>query len=344
MNTSSAGAESSRNSRWQLVGLLVAVSFWANSALAVTLKIATVSPEGSGWTKVLRAAGKDIEAQTDGRVKLKFYPGGVMGDDKTVMRKIRVGQLHGAVLTAGPFIPLYKDIQLFNLTMTFRTLAEVDYVRERLDQTLLDGLEAKGYTAFGFAGVGFAYAMSLDPGTSVGDARSQKVWIPDGDVAAAQAFRAFDIQPIPLAIIDVLAGLQTGLINGVAAPPVGVLALQWHTQLKYALDLPLLYIYGLLAVSNKHFAKIDDADQVIVRKRLAAAVAEVDATSRSDHEQALAVLRKQGIKWAVPSTEEAAEWQMFGELANDQMVAEGLLTGELYAKVKRLLAEYRMAH
>ncbi len=318
---------------WLLLG--------AGGAQAVTLKIATVSPEGSGWMKVLRESGKEIAKRTDGRVTLKFYPGGVMGDDKAVMRKIRIGQLQGAVLTTGPLIPLYKDIQLFNLTMTFRNLDEVDYVRQRLDKTVLDGLEANGFTAFGFAEVGFAYAMGMEEGTSVAHARAQKVWIPDGDVAAAQAVAAFGITPVPLAITDVLAGLQTGLINGVAVPPIGALALQWHTQLKTAVDLPLLYIYGMLAVSNKYFEKISEADQLVVRELLGAAVNEVNSTSRSDHEQALAVLRQQGIKFAVPSDEETAEWRKYGEEANELMVREGLLDAALYGKVKQLLAEYR---
>ena len=313
----------------------------ASAAHAVTLKIATVSPEGSGWMKVLRASGKELEQRTDGRVKLKFFPGGVMGDDKAVMRKIRINQLQGAVLTTGPLIPIYKDIQLFNLTTTFRSLEEVDYVRERLDQTVLDGLQANGFTAFGFAEVGFAYAMGTQKGTSVEFARTQKVWIPDGDVAAAQAVAAFDIKPVPLPITDVLAGLQTGLINGVAAPPIAALALQWHTQLKTAIDLPLIYIYGMLAINNKYFDKIDDADKAIVREVLSAAVKEVNSTSRSDHEQALAVLKKSGIDFEKPSASETAEWRKYGEEANDLMVKNGLLSGDLYDQVKKLLAEYR---
>ncbi len=313
----------------------------SGAAHAVTLKIATVSPEGSGWMKVLRKSGKEIAERTDGRVKLKFYPGGVMGDDKAVMRKIRIGQLHGAVLTTGPLIPFYKDIQLFNLTMTFRDLDEVDYVRSKLDATVLAGLEENGFTAFGFAEVGFAYAMGKEPGTSVAHARTQKVWIPDGDIAAAQAVEAFGITPVPLAITDVLAGLQTGLINGAAVPPIGALALQWHTQLETAVDLPLLYIYGMLAVSNKHFKKVNEADQLIVREVLGAAVDQVNFTSRNDHEQALAVLKQQGIEFAKPSAEETAEWMRYGEAANDAMVEEGLLGAELYGEVKELLAQYR---
>ena len=245
------------------------------------------------------------------------------------------------MLTTGPLIPLYNDIQLFNLTTTFRNLDEIDYVRQRLDGMLLEGLEKNGFTAFGFAEVGFAYAMSTTPGRSVGDARKQKVWIPDGDVAAAQAVEAFGIRPVPLAITDVLAGLQTGLINGVAAPPIGALALQWHTQLKHAIDLPILYIYGMLAIQNKAFAKISAADQAVLREVLGAAVQEVNASSRRDHEQALEVLKKQGIVFSKPNAEEEKEWISYGEAANEDMVKEGLLSREAYSEVQRLLAEYR---
>lgn len=342
MTISSSVSLAARQLQALVVGVIVSmVALTPVTVSAATLRIATVSPEGSGWTKVLRKSGKEIEARTEGRVKLKFFPGGVMGDDKAVMRKIRIGQLQGAVLTTGPLIPFYNDIQLFNLTTTFRNLDEIDYVRERLDGMLLEGLEKNGFTAFGFAEVGFAYAMSTTPGRSVSDARKQKVWIPDGDVAAAQAVEAFGIRPVPLAITDVLAGLQTGLINGVAAPPIGALALQWHTQLHHAIDLPILYIYGMLAIQNKAFAKLSGADQAVLREVLGAAVQEVNATSRSDHEQALAVLKKQGIEFMKPNAAEEQEWINYGEAANQDMVKEGLLSQKAYSEVKRLLAEHR---
>ncbi len=80
------------------VGLLVLA---ATPVHAVVFKIATVSPDGSAWMKLLREAASDITTRTEGRVTFKFYPGGIMGDDKAVLRKIRARQLHGAILTAG---------------------------------------------------------------------------------------------------------------------------------------------------------------------------------------------------------------------------------------------------
>ena len=160
-----------------LAGLVLAVAgaaLWPTFAAGATLKIAALSPEGSVWMNLLRAGGESVAAATEGRVAFKFYPGGVMGDDKAVLRKMRVGQLHGAVMTAGALVQVYPDIALYNLPMLFRSGDEADYVRERLDARLMAGLEERGFVAFGFAEVGFAYAMSQNPVTSVADAGKQR--------------------------------------------------------------------------------------------------------------------------------------------------------------------------
>lgn len=308
---------------------------------AATLKIATISPDGSLWMKGLRDVAAKIKAETNGSVIVKYYPGGVMGDDKTVLRKIRIGQLHGAVVTVGVIAQQYPDIQIYGLPMVFRSSDELDYVRQRMDPILVEGLRAEGFESFGLAEIGFAYTMSASQVASVDDVRAQKVWVPDGDLASARALAAYKISPIPLGIADVLGGLQTGLINTIAGPPVGAIALQWHTRLKHVVDLPLLYTYGLLAVSNKAFAKLNPQEQAIVRKHMTVAVKSVDTRSRADHEQAIAALKKQGLVWHEPNEEQRAQWQSLADTANSQMVSEGFVTETRWKQMMGYLAEVR---
>ena len=154
------------------------------SGYAVTFKIATLSPDGSGWMKVLRKYAKNVEERTNGNVKFKFYPGGVMGDDKAVMRKMRVGQLHGAVVTAGGVMHAYPDINLYALPMAFESAAEVDAVRKVMDAKLMEGLAQKKFIGFGLAEVGFAYPMTQASASSVNGVRQMKVWTPDNDPGA----------------------------------------------------------------------------------------------------------------------------------------------------------------
>jgi len=319
-----------------LVGLLAVAP-----AHAVTLKIATLSPDGSGWMKEMRAAGQEVETDTAGRVTLKFYPGGVMGDDKAVLRKMKLGQLQGAALTGGSLTGAFTDVQLYNLPMVFRSLEEVDHVRHQMDGYIVDGLRANGYTALGLAEVGFAYAMSNLSDTSVAAARRQKVWVPDGDPGTAHTAAAFGIAPVPLAIGDVLAGLQTELINAVAMPPVGAVALQWHTQLQYLLDLPLMYVYGTFVFANKDFDALPEEDRRIVADRVGRRLKTVDGANRADHEAALAALVRQGVTVLTPTPTEVAEWQANADAAVERLLTQGVVSRSAYDRMMEQLAEFR---
>ena len=250
------------------------VTFLADGA--TNFKIATISPDGSSWMKLLREGGRSVERATEGRVKFKFYPGGVKGDDQTVLKLMRVGQLHGGIVTTGVFNRIYPDVQVYNLPMHFRTPQEIDRVRTMLDPELMRGLENAGFVCFGIAEVGMAYAMGKKRATSIAGARRLKVWTPQGDEAAMRTLVAFGITPIPSSIVNVLPGLQTGLFDTITTPPVAAVALQWHTQIRYVLDLPLMYVYGLFVVSATQFERLSDADQTTLRSIMADVVRQAD--------------------------------------------------------------------
>ncbi len=310
---------------------------------AATIKLATESPAGTVWMTLLREAGAAIEQETSGRVELKIYPGGVMGDDATVMRKMRIGQLQAAILTTGTFGQIFPDAQIYNLPMQFASFEEVDYVRERLDGVLRQGLEDKGFICPGLAEVGMAYAMSRRPVRSISDASGIKLWTPVGNVAAAKAITAFGISPVPLSIADVLAGLQTGLVDAVASPLVGALALQWHNQLDYVLDLPFMYIYAVMVLPERAFRRIDDADQEIVRRLLGEAVRAADAGNRADHHAVRGVLEQQGLEFIQPSALEVREWRAGADAASRNWLASGLVSADYHDLLTSHLAEFRKA-
>ena len=171
---------------------------FAVPAEAETLKIATISPANSSWMRLMREGADEIAERTEGRVEFKFYPGGVMGDDAAVIRKIRFRQLQGAALTVGALTQFYTDIQLYNLPMMFRDYDEVDAVRAELDPVLEAGLAEEGWVVFGLGEAGFAYAMSKRPGSTIEDARTQKVWIPADDAGALAALSVTTVTMLAL--------------------------------------------------------------------------------------------------------------------------------------------------
>lgn len=317
------------------------VIVFSSSAQAVTLKIATLSPDGSYWMKTLRSAAAEVKDKTNGRVKFKFYPGGVMGDDKAVLRKMRIGQLHGGVFTANAVVPFYKDIQVYNLLDAFHNKEEVSYVRSRMDAQMKEGLEKGGIVAMGMAEIGFAYIMSTKPVKSVSDVRRSKAWVPDNDSAAMEAIKAFGIAPIPLPFGDVLLGLQTGMVETVGASPVAAIALQWHTQIKYIIDIPLLYIFGVFAIDEKKFNKIDEKDRQLVRDIMGKAADAIDRQNREDNEKAFEALIGTGVELIKPVKSDRDEFRRVSTIANESQITKGNVTREIYDQFFRELSAAR---
>jgi TRAP-type C4-dicarboxylate transport system substrate-binding protein len=149
--------------------------FLAPRAHAIEIKIATVAPDNSYWMRQMRAGGERIRDLTEGRVEFKFYPGGIMGTDSQVLRKVRVGQLHGGAFTTGGLSSQYKALNIYSIPLMFRSLDEIDYVRKHLDPKLEAGLAEAGWISLGFSEGGFATFMSNTPVTHVNDLRQQKV-------------------------------------------------------------------------------------------------------------------------------------------------------------------------
>lgn len=312
-------------------------------AQAVVLKIATISPDGSFWMEKMRSAAKEVEARTERRVRFKFYPGGVMGDSKTILRKMRVRQLHGGAFTSGNLIGLYPDSQIYSLLLRFKNLDEVDYVRERMDHLFVKGLEEKGLVSFGLSEIGLAYVMSTQPVRGLEDVRRQKTWVPDNDENALEVVKTFSITPIPLPFGDVLVGLQSGLVETVAASPIGAIALQWHTQIKYLYELPLLYIYGTLVVDKKAFNKIALEDQKIVRDVMGQTMKDINAQNRKDNVSALAALKNQGIEFLQSNESSLQEIHSLAQQTIQNNLAKGRMSRSLYEKMETYLKEYRAA-
>ena len=313
----------------------------AGASQAVELKIATLSPHGSTWMNSLISAAKSIEEQTEGRVRFKFYGGGVMGDDSVVLRKIRVRQLHGAIVQTGSLSASTPIVSLYNLPMHFRDFDEVASVRKVLDHEIVEGLNAKGYAVLGIPALGFAYAMSTEKARSIADARKLKVWSPKGDRTANRVFKAFGVTPVPLSPVDVLTGLQTGLINTVAAPPVSVVALQWHTQVKYILDLPFMYIYSFFVLDLRQFERLSPEDQIVVKDVFAAAVQESELQNIADHKATMNVLLDRGVELVKPNDAELAEWQAAADAEASRWMNDDIIPERTYSQMKDVLQEVR---
>ncbi len=314
----------------------------AASASARPLKIATVAPEGSAWMQEMRQVGKRIEQETQGRVRLKLYPGGVMGNDRTVLRKIRAGQLHGGAFTSGALAEVYPDIELYGLPLLFRSYAEVDYARERMDAQMIAGLDRAGFVALALTDGGFARLMSQRPVRQVSDLAGAKIWAQEGDVMSTTALAIAGVTPVQLSLADVYTALQTGLVDTLAAPAMGAIALQWHTKVKYLTDFPLTYLMGAFVIDKKVFSKLQPGDQQVIRKAVSGAAQRLDAGSREGERSAQQALRDLGIEFVSATTpEEVERWHAITREALVVLREKQIYSDAMIDQLQRLVEEYR---
>lgn len=327
--------------RFSRISLALALALAGAAADAATLKIATLAPDGTSWMKEMRASAETIKSKTEGRVELKFYPGGVMGDDATVLRKIKIGQLQGGAFTGGEASVITKDAEVYTVPFLFRDQEEVDKVRAKVDPLIKESFRKNGFELLGISGGGFAYLMSTRELKTRDDLKSAKVWVPQGDEIAAATFKAAGVTPIPLPLSDVYTSLQTGLIDTAANTTAGAIAFQWHTKIKHVADLPVIYVVGELAVDKKAFDALSAADQKVLGDEIGGAFDRLDKLARSDNASARTALEQQGITFTAPSEAERKNWEAVGADANKQLAAGGAFSPEVQKTLDATLAQAR---
>jgi TRAP-type C4-dicarboxylate transport system substrate-binding protein len=322
-----------------LVALILVVPA-SGEEKGLVIKLATLAPEESTWAKTFNALNSEIMKKTENKVQFRIYPGGVLGDEKDVLRKMKIGQIQGAALTSGGLSAIYKEIDVLQIPFLFQNYREVDYVLTKMDSSFRKGFEENGYILLGWSEAGFIYLMSTVPIASVSDLKKAKVWIWEESPMSKAIFGEAGVSAIPLSIPDVMVGLQTGLINVVYAPPTGAISLQWFTKIKYMTDVPLAYLLGGLVLRKDTFNQIPPSLQLTILESFQKHLELLKTVTRDENRDAIKVMTKQGVKLIMPSKNQIDE---FEKLSNK---AIGHITGQSFTKkslgeVTSLLESYK---
>lgn len=277
-----------------LLGLL----FTFNAFAAQQVKIGVLVPEGTSWGTSIKKFSKEVETATKGEVAFKVYYGGVAGDEPDVLRKVRIGQLHGGIFTGKVLGDIYGDLRVMEIPFTFYgDQKKASKVLTKLTPQFNQGLKSKGFVNLGFYEIGQVYVVSTKKVTSLDELKGIKIWSWEGDPLVEAMLDSLKLVSVPLALPDVLSSLSTGIINAAYAPPLAILALQWHTKVKYLVDFPTAFSIGALLVSEKMWAKISPANQKIVTALSEKYVKEANDKAGLEAETSRQQLKKSGIEF-----------------------------------------------
>lgn len=307
----------------------------------VTIKFATLAPEGSAWMKVMDKFAAEVKEKTGGRVKFRMYPGGVQGDEKDVVRKIRIGQLHAGGFTGVGIGEIAPAARVLDTPFLFKSAPEIDHVYAALDADFRKMFDEAGYVLLGWAEVGDVLILSNSPVKKPEDLKAVKMWIWEGDPIAEASFAALGVKPIPLSITDVMTSLQTGMIDGIYGSPLAVLALQWHTRMKYALSLPMANASGAVLLSKKMFDSLSKEDQSVLLAAGDVHFRELTRISRADNAKSIGLLKKAGITFTSPAGKAVVtELERTGKAARESLTGK-LYSEELLGRIEKTLSEFR---
>ncbi len=291
------------------ITLALLVSPADSTAKTLVIKLATLAPEGSSWIATFNSIDTEVREKTGNQVRFKFYPGGVLGDEKDMLRKMHIGQIHGAALTSAGLSAIFSEMDVFQIPFLFESHNEIDYVVKEMDAFFREGFDKNNYTLLGWSEGGFVRLMSTTPVATLDDLRKVKVWTWEDSPMTKIIFDEADISAIPLSVPDVLVGLQTGLVDLVYAPPIGAISLQWFTKIKYMTDVNLLYLIGAVVIKKKVFNKISPAHQKILMDVFQRQMTQLKTTIRKENQEAIQVMIKHGVKIITPSAEQVAEYE-----------------------------------
>lgn len=306
----------------------------------VEFKIASLTPEGSTWSNFMRQMDEEIYAATEGTVGCRFYFGGVAGDEKDVLRKIRIGQMHGGAFSGIGLGTIVPDVRVMEMPFTLKTYDEVDFVYDRLRPDFEKAYKEAGFELLGAAEQGYVYMMSANDIRTVDDVRHSKVWLWEGDPLAEAIFAAFHITPISLAVPDVLTSLQTNLIDTVYISPLGAVALQWFTKVKYIVDFPITNGTGAVIVSSKQWRRVPERYRPVVKKIVEQRSAELRAATRRENDEAMRTMVKNDLILRKPAADQIAGFERVGVDASRALVGK-LYSKGIYDKAMAALSEFR---
>lgn len=293
--------------RLKMMGISLMGLLLAGNVSALNIKIGVLAPEGTSWAKNLKLMAKEIKNATNKEVKLKIYFGGSQGDEPDVLRKIRVGQLQGGVFTGRTLGDIYKDVRVMELPFTFyQDRGKALRTLKSMEPFFNSGFEEANFIGLGFVEIGNVYFVSKEKASSLDNLKGMKIWSWEGDELVAAMIKVMDLVSVPLAIPDVLSSLSTGIIEAAYAPPLGIIALQWNTKIKFLIDFPLSYSVGALLVNKKTWSKISKEHQVEINKITSKYLDKINEANVQDNIDALNVMKSLGIEFVTFSEKDLA--------------------------------------
>jgi TRAP-type C4-dicarboxylate transport system substrate-binding protein len=325
-----------------LVACCLLLAAFAPRALAadVELKVATVAPPGTSFHKHLEDLGAQWQKAPGTRVTLDIFPG-TQGGEPQIVRRMRVNQLQGAMLTAVGLSQIDESVTALQLMpMTFNSWAEVDHVRARLEPKLEKIFAAKGYVVLFWGDAGWVRFFSKKPITSLGDLKQMRVFASSGTPKALELLKDY-YNPVVLEPEKILLSLSNGTIDAIPIPPFLANTVQVATEAKHMLDMRWTPVVGAMVVNKRAWDQLPAETRKHLADTARATGEKIRADSRREDEEAIAAMKaKQGLQVTALSPAAEKGWREAAEKSHPR-IRGPIVPADVFDEVTKALKEFR---
>jgi TRAP-type C4-dicarboxylate transport system substrate-binding protein len=311
----------------------------ASTAKPITIKLATLAPEGSAWYDILKNMSDEWKKETNGEVVLKIYPGGVAGDESDIVKKIRIGQLQAGALSGVGLSDIASEVQAMQMPMMIQSYEELDYIFEKVGPKLEDRIGTKGFKVLNWGDVGWVKFFAQKKVIYPDDLKDQSLFVWGGDTNVVAAWKDAGFRVVPLAPTDIMTSLQTKMINAFSTTPLSAASFQWFGLAKNMTDIKWACLIGGTVVDKKAWEKIPEEQ----RKKLEASSRKIGDKLKADirglEDEATAVMVKNGLIIHNVPEDALRSWEEKSRAAYPRILNTPELK-EMYEEVKKYHEEY----
>lgn len=326
----------------KIAALLLGIVLSATALAAdKQLKIGTLAPKNSLYHRQLLAVGEAWRAAQGGDAKYTIYPDGSQGGETDMARRMRIGQLQGALLSVVGLREIEPSVTaLQTMPLLFRSWEEIDYVREKLRPGMEKKFLDKGFVILAWGDAGWVRFFSKEPAASPEDYKKMKFFAWAGENEQQEIMKSLGYHPVPLETSDILPAIQTGMISAVPATPYFALASQIYSTAPYMLDLNWAPIVGALVVTKKSWDEMSPAAREALKVAGNQAGLQMRGKARQEVDEAVEAMKKRGLKVTRPTPEQAKEWQRLADNLYPKIRGK-MVPAETFDEVMALLKAYR---
>lgn len=324
---------------YKLTTLIVVICI--SLSFGLTIKLGSLAPQNSPWDDGLRMIASNWSKVTKGKVKVKIYPGGIVGDELNMLQKMKTNSLDAAAVTGLGLTEIFSGLLAAQLPLIYESEDEFEYVMDKMKPYFEKKLEEKGYKVLIWTNVGWTHFFCKSPMVSPGDLKKEKIFVYAGNPESEKVWRDMGFTPIPLSVNEMLTALQSGMVTTFATTPLSAAAFQWFGVAPNMADMQWSPLVGGVVISADVWNQLPENLRKVLHTIAKNVGKKMQAEITQKDKETIDLMKEHGLEVHKVAPEVVKEWAKIAKVGYTTLINSGSIDKESYDLVNKYVIEYR---